>query len=198
MLLRFIQETNLLVRFHYGSVLLSLLSGRLHRSRSRNRIMHLDTLSASAPPSTVDDSDEHSNDEIPRLDRVLSQLTSAFPLFVLSSAVLALVKPLSLKWVNQGNLISIMLMLVMCGTVLTLERQDFSNVWGQDWASVPLGVLLQFLIMPLSAWAIGRTFLLPTTATTAAAAATAARGDQVRSALFRTLSRWMLPGRYSR
>jgi BASS family bile acid:Na+ symporter len=147
--------------------------------------MHLDTLSATTPPSTVDGSasDSNNNDALPRLDRVLSKLTSAFPLFVLSSAILALAKPVTLQWVNQGSLISIMLMLVMCGTGLTLERKDFANVLGKDWKSVPLGVACQFLIMPFAAWAIGRTLLLPQATATATAAA-AAGGDQVRSALF--------------
>jgi BASS family bile acid:Na+ symporter len=160
------------VHVHARSSVSSLALQRQHSSPSR--IILLDKMYASASPSAVDEAG--SNDKKPLLDQVLSKLTSAFPLFVLSSAILALIKPVSLQWVNQGNLISIMLMLVMCGTGLTLERKDFANVLGKDWASVPLGVLCQFLIMPLSAWAIGKTFLLP--------AAAAAGGDKVGSALF--------------
>ncbi|CAJ1958788.1 unnamed protein product [Cylindrotheca closterium] len=96
-----------------------------------------------------------------KLDSILSKLTSAFPFFVLGSAILGLMKPSSLQWTNQGTLISWMLASVMCATGLTLEKKDFTNVLAKDFAAVPAGVLCQFLIMPLTAWAIGRTFLLP-------------------------------------
>lgn len=93
------------------------------------------------------------------LDRLLGKGTSAFPLFVLASAILGIAKPQTLTWVNQGNLISVMLASVMCGTGLTLEMHDFKTVFQKDWGSVPLGVLCQFLIMPLAAFVVGRTFL---------------------------------------
>ena len=51
-----------------------------------------------------------------------------------------------------------MLALVMCATGLTLERKDFTNVLrSKNVAAIPAGVLCQFMIMPLSAWLIGRT-----------------------------------------
>ena len=96
-----------------------------------------------------------------RLDTIMSQLTSAFPAFVLSAAILGYTAPGTLQWVNQGSLISILLAAIMCGTGLTLRPADFLRV-RQQWTAVPLGVVAQFTIMPLTAWTIGRAFLLKT------------------------------------
>eukprot|EP00804_Cyclotella_cryptica_P003091 CCRYP_006080-RA/>CCRYP_006080-RA protein AED:0.05 eAED:0.05 QI:837/1/1/1/1/0.66/3/92/293 len=51
----------------------------------------------------------------------------------------------------------------MLGTGMTLERADFTNILTcpSQRTSIPLGVLCQFMLMPLSAAIIGRTFLLP-------------------------------------
>jgi hypothetical protein len=46
---------------------------------------------------------------VPRLDQILSKLTSLFPLFVLGSALLGSYIPSALNWVNTGNCISMML-----------------------------------------------------------------------------------------
>lgn len=46
---------------------------------------------------------------LPKLDRLLSKLTSLFPLFVLGSAILGSYVPDALNWVNTGNYISLML-----------------------------------------------------------------------------------------
>jgi bile acid:Na+ symporter, BASS family len=96
-----------------------------------------------------------------RLDQILASLTSAFPFFVLGAAILAMMKPSTLLWTNQGNLITIMLSSVMCGTGLTLTKDDFTVVLQNDLVAVPSGVLCQFLIMPLSAFVVGRVLLLP-------------------------------------
>ena len=95
-----------------------------------------------------------------KLDGILSKLTSAFPFFVLGSAILGLFQPKTLMWTNRGSLISFMLASVMCATGLTLEKKDFTNVLGNDLAAVPAGVLCQFGIMPLTAFLVGRLFLL--------------------------------------
>ena len=52
---------------------------------------------------------------------------------------------------------------VMLGTGMTLERADFTNILScpSQRTSIPLGVLCQFILMPLSAAMIGRTLLLP-------------------------------------
>jgi bile acid:Na+ symporter, BASS family len=109
--------------------------------------------SSSSPPA----SESTSN----KVDQILASLTSAFPFFVLGSAILALIKPSTLLWTNQGDLITIMLASVMWGTGLTLTKDDFTVVLQKDLAAVPAGVLCQFLIMPLSAFLLGRTLLLP-------------------------------------
>lgn len=114
-------------------------------------------------------SHEERDEPIKRLDRVLSQCTSLFPLFVLSAAILALIRPSTLTWVNQGNIISVMLASVMCGTGLTLETKDFRKVLTDDWKSVPLGVMCQFLIMPSVAWSVGQVLLQPSASTTGSA-----------------------------
>lgn len=52
---------------------------------------------------------------------------------------------------------------VMLGTGMTLERSDFTNILASKTQrrSIPVGVLCQFILMPLSAFLIGRTMLLP-------------------------------------
>lgn len=52
---------------------------------------------------------------------------------------------------------------VMLGTGMTLERSDFTDILtsSSQRTSIPLGVLCQFMLMPLSASIIGRTMLLP-------------------------------------
>jgi bile acid:Na+ symporter, BASS family len=95
-----------------------------------------------------------------KLDTLLSQLTNAFPLFVLSFAVLGMLYPALFQWVNRGSWISIMLASVMCGTGLTLQKKDFTNVMVDDGGAIPLGVACQYLIMPFTAFLVGRTILL--------------------------------------
>eukprot|EP00934_Nitzschia_sp_Nitz4_P004272 Nitzschia sp. Nitz4//scaffold25_size161228//14240//15313//NITZ4_002412-RA/size161228-processed-gene-0.153-mRNA-1//1//CDS//3329544532//4262//frame0 len=95
-----------------------------------------------------------------QLDVVLGRLTSAFPLFVLGSAILGMTRPNVLLWTNQGSLITWMLATVMWATGLTLEKKDFTKVLGQDLKAVPAGVLCQFLIMPFTALTVGRKLLL--------------------------------------
>ncbi|KAL7476396.1 hypothetical protein ACHAW6_002262 [Cyclotella cf. meneghiniana] len=113
--------------------------------------------------SSLSSAEEEPKQTPPRLDRILSKLTSLFPLFVLGSAILGSYRPDSLNWVNRGNSISYMLAGVMLGTGMTLERADFTNILAcpSRRTSIPLGVLCQFILMPLSAAMIGRTFLLP-------------------------------------
>lgn len=108
--------------------------------------------------STHDDADSENKSN--RLDRILANLTSGFPFFVLGGAILALVRPSLLLWTNKGDLITLMLALVMWGTGLTLTKDDFAVVLQKDLASVPVGVLCQFLIMPMTAFTIGKCLLL--------------------------------------
>ncbi|KAL7499033.1 hypothetical protein ACHAWT_009629 [Skeletonema menzelii] len=52
---------------------------------------------------------------------------------------------------------------VMLGTGMTLEKSDFSQILTNEKQrkSIPIGVLCQFMLMPLSASIIGRALLLP-------------------------------------
>ena len=52
---------------------------------------------------------------------------------------------------------------VMLGTGMTLERTDFTTIVSSRTrrSSIPIGVLCQYALMPLSACLIGRTLLLP-------------------------------------
>jgi len=95
-----------------------------------------------------------------RLDNILSTLTSGFPFFVLGAALLALYRPSLFMWTNNGNLMTMMLALVMSGTGLTLTKEDFTVVLKKDIAAVPVGVLCQFLIMPMVAYTIGKALFL--------------------------------------
>eukprot|EP00536_Pseudo-nitzschia_multiseries_P008668 jgi/Psemu1/257435/estExt_Genewise1Plus.C_2240001 len=122
-------------------------------------------LSSSSTSDNTSDGDEHERKvESNRLDTVLATLTSGFPFFVLGGAILALFRPSLFLWTNKGDLITLMLALVMWGTGLTLTKDDFTTVLKKDLASVPVGVLCQFMIMPMTAFIIGRSLLLPSSA----------------------------------
>jgi BASS family bile acid:Na+ symporter len=95
------------------------------------------------------------------LDRAMSKLTSAFPAWVVGACLLALKRPHSLTWVNNGQIIETMLAFVMIGMGMTLQKKDFEDVISDNWSAVPFGVLCQFGIMPAAAWIVGRTLLLP-------------------------------------
>ncbi|GAX17214.1 bile acid:Na+ symporter, BASS family [Fistulifera solaris] len=141
-------------------------SSKLNREQSPT-VKLLAAASEAAHERDATDNNPQSNNN--RVDRILSQCISLFPLFVLSAAILALVSPSTLTWVNQGNIISIMLASVMCGTGLTLETKDFQKVLTDDWKSVPLGVICQFAIMPLAAWTVGQLLLQPAVSSTGSA-----------------------------
>ena len=114
---------------------------------------------------------------------ILSKLTSCFPLFVLSAAITGVKQPQLLTWVNHGPIIPIMLGAVMTFMGMTLSTQDFKDILSpsnsqsdnesnsllfspptsssSSIAAIPIGVLCQYLIMPLTAFAIGSKTLLP-------------------------------------
>ena len=96
------------------------------------------------------------------LDRILSQLTLGFPFFVVTFAMMGFVYPSTLLWINRGNTVTILLALVMFGTGLTLQQNDFRQIWETktNRYSVVLGVLCQFIIMPSTAYIVGRFFFL--------------------------------------
>lgn len=116
-------------------------------------------LSASSSSTTNGDSNSvAANNNV--LDKVLSRLTMAFPLYVVGAALLGSKAPSALQWVNRGSLITYMLASVMIATGMTLEKKDFENVLTENTTSVPAGVLCQYGIMPLAAYVVGQFLLL--------------------------------------
>jgi len=150
--------------------------GRSLRTLPRQRL-HLDEEAGNAAPDAVTDDDATAAttttvaaNKSNKLDRTLSALTSAFPLFVLAAALVGTKAPSALNWVNAGPTVTAMLASVMCGTGLTLEKSDFADILSKrDWTIVPIGVLCQFSIMPLAAGLVGRALLLSGTPAAAAA-----------------------------
>ena len=82
-------------------------------------------------------------------------LMLAFPIWALLISGLAIWFP-SL-FVDLKSWIVPLLMLVMLGMGLTLKWQDFQQVW-QNRLVVGLGVGLQYLVMPLTAWLLSWAF----------------------------------------
>lgn len=106
-----------------------------------------------------------------KLDKILSTLTSAFPFFVLGSALSGTYAPGTLNWVNKSpNLIPNMLATVMLTTGMTLEPEDFTQIFSDQKKrqSIPIGVLCQYMIMPITAFMVGNHFFLKNMAMTAA------------------------------
>ncbi len=104
-----------------------------------------------------DDDESTINGNSNKIDKVLYKLTSLFPFFVMSAAVIATYRPATLDWVNKGPTITVMLACVMIGMGMTLSKKDFDMVFQSNQIrSVPMGVLCQFGIMPLAAFLVGK------------------------------------------
>lgn len=82
-------------------------------------------------------------------------LITAFPLWALLFSGVAFLYPQ--LFVGFKSSIVPLLMMIMLGMGLTLSWQDFKRVW-QNRFVVGLGVGIQFLIMPLSAWLLSWLF----------------------------------------
>ena len=85
-------------------------------------------------------------------------LVNNMALFVLLIGVVGAVRPQTLTWV--GPYVGWLLGVVMFGMGMTLTFQDFKRVLQCPW-EVLLGVVAQFLIMPLAAWFLVWLFALP-------------------------------------
>jgi BASS family bile acid:Na+ symporter len=111
------------------------------------------------------------------VEKVLSQLTTLFPFFVLSAAIIGMKLPHTLLWVNQGQRVPLMLAAVMMAMGCSLTTDDFKRVLSSksitdsrsvdgsknnNLSAIPAGVSCQYLIMPLTAYIIGKAVLLPT------------------------------------
>lgn len=81
-----------------------------------------------------------------------------FAVGVILFAVVAYLVPSGFTWI--GPHISLLLGIVMFGMGLTLSAADFQAVFRQP-KQVAIGVLAQFTIMPLLAFALAHTFRLP-------------------------------------
>lgn len=91
--------------------------------------------------------------------RLLAILSNAFPLWIVLGCVWAWFQPGAWTWFKPW--IEPGLGVIMLGMGLTLRVADFTAV-AKEPKNVALGVMAQFLIMPLTAWAIARMFQLET------------------------------------
>ncbi|GAB6070526.1 bile acid:sodium symporter family protein [Thiomicrorhabdus hydrogeniphila] len=82
-------------------------------------------------------------------------IMTAFPIWAILLSALAMFFPQ--MFVDLKSWIVPLLMLVMLGMGLTLKWQDFKQVWQHRFVVV-LGVVIQFLIMPLAAWLLSLVF----------------------------------------
>jgi len=93
------------------------------------------------------------------IERVFLILANAFPLWVLTGAVLALWHPARALWF-QPHWIPLFLGVIMLSMGLTLDFQDFKRVI-QIPRSILLGVSLQYIIMPALGFGLSKAFNLP-------------------------------------
>ncbi len=87
------------------------------------------------------------------MSRLISWLTSAFPLWILLCSGLALVEPGWFTWF-KGQYTVWGLGVIMLGMGLTLTFEDFKGVIAMPRAGI-IGVCCQFVIMPLLGWGVG-------------------------------------------
>ena len=93
------------------------------------------------------------------LHQALRLGTFAFPVWVLVASLLALWRPGIFTWFS-GDLITYGLGLIMLGMGLTLEVDDFRRVLRRP-APIGLGVVLQYVVMPLMGWTVAWALDLP-------------------------------------
>lgn len=91
--------------------------------------------------------------------QLLACLSNAFPLWIVLGCVWAWFQPGAWTWFKPW--IEPGLGVIMLGMGLTLRVADFAAV-AKEPKNVALGVMAQFLIMPLAGWAIARAFQLET------------------------------------
>jgi len=92
-----------------------------------------------------------------RLHRLSQFVTRTFVFWVLLFAILALSIPSGFRWIAPS--ISWLLGIVMFGMGLTIKPRDFREVFRRP-VAVAIGVVGQFLIMPLLAFLLARGFHL--------------------------------------
>lgn len=92
------------------------------------------------------------------LEKISDFFGKYMAIIVLVVAALALFVPGSCLWI-QTSWVNYLLMVVMFGMGLTLKLEDFKLVFTRP-KDIILGCIAQFTIMPLLAWALGKTFQL--------------------------------------
>ena len=92
--------------------------------------------------------------------RVAERLAQAFPLWVVAGAVTALWRPEAVTWF-AGDAMTAALSFTMLGMGLTLKLADFVAV-ARVPGAVVAGAALQYTIMPLLGYWVGKLFALPT------------------------------------
>ncbi|MFM1942667.1 MAG: hypothetical protein RI897_1649 [Verrucomicrobiota bacterium] len=93
------------------------------------------------------------------MQRWITHATNAFPLWVLAGGTLAILYPPAVTWFD-GDWITYGLAIIMLGMGITLSINDFKQVKAMPRA-VTVGVIAQYVIMPLMGWTVARLFQLP-------------------------------------
>lgn len=92
------------------------------------------------------------------MKKISNLLVQNMAVLVLVVSLLGFLQPACLSWV--GPYIPWLLGLVMFGMGMTLSWQDFALIWQRPW-EVLIGVVAQFLIMPVVAWCVVTALQLP-------------------------------------
>lgn len=91
--------------------------------------------------------------------RIFNLLTNAFPIWVLTAALLSLWHPPLFVWF-RGDLIPAGLAIIMLGMGLTLSPEDFRKILKAP-ARTASGFILQYTVMPFLGWSLSILFDLP-------------------------------------
>jgi BASS family bile acid:Na+ symporter len=83
---------------------------------------------------------------------LLGKYTDLYPIWIIGSSLLGLVKPEALSWF-QGPWVVGALSLVMLGMGFTLRVEDFLRIFKMP-GSLALGFFAHYTIMPLTGWAV--------------------------------------------
>ncbi|SDP27007.1 bile acid:sodium symporter family protein [Selenomonas ruminantium] len=92
------------------------------------------------------------------LEKLSAFISKYMAVFVIAIAAIALIEPVSFKWVAPN--ITLLLGIVMFGMGMTLKLSDFKLVFQRP-RDVFIGALAQFTIMPLLAYILATAFGLP-------------------------------------
>ena len=94
------------------------------------------------------------------MKKIIEQFLNLYLLWIVGAFALAFLKPELFLWFTRGSWMSWALVLVMFGMGLTLKVEDFKALFKMP-RTVTLAALVQFTIMPLSGWFIGKMLGLP-------------------------------------